>query len=289
MMAAIRILADVAVFRLKRFEMANIFAALSISIAIQLPVHEVVFRVVFLFLLNVLALLANDCFDVEQDLASPNRDPEKPRFLEAHMREAVVAQVVLGALLALAALTWSRGLLVAFVLGEANCVLYSWKLKRIAYMDVLSIALWGLVMPLAGFPLDSLLGWCLAFQLFFFSGAFELMQVMRDRVEDERHGVPTTAVRLGHRRSVVFLRVVLVVAAAFGILFVHRWICLGLVAALLVPVPRGAEAAAWNHLRLVLGLVWLAVIAWILVTGATAGILATISTGDAVPWLGAIR
>jgi 4-hydroxybenzoate polyprenyltransferase len=289
MTVALRILWDAALYRFRRYEMANIYAALSISIAIGLSVHEAAYRVVFLALLNVLALLGNDCFDVEQDLLTPGRDPAKPRFLRAHMPEAVAAQVAVGVLLAVAAAAWSRGLLVVLVLGEANCLLYSWKLKRIPLLDVASIGLWGLVMPMAGFPLDSSMGWCLALQLMFFSAAFELMQVMRDREVDVAHGVTTTAVRLGHRRSVLFLRLVIVAAAAFGVLVVHRWICLGILASLLVPVREGSAARAWNHLRVALGVVWLAVIAWVVATGSTDGLVASVGVGDSIGWLEVAR
>lgn len=289
MIPALRILFEVAVYRLRRLEMANIFAGLTIALALRLSVTQTVVRVVFLLLLNVLALLGNDCFDVDQDMVSPRRDPEKPRYLKAHMKEALWAQVVLGLVLAVFALVWSRGLFVAFVLGEANCLLYSWKLKRMPGVDVLSIAVWGVVMPMACFPLDSLLGWCLAGQLFLFSGTFELMQVMRDREEDVTHQVTTTAVALGHRGSVVFLRIVLAAAAVYGVLFVHRYLSVAVLAALLLPVRRGDEARAWTRLRFVLGSVWLLVIGWILVTGGTDGIVARVAVGDVVSWLAVVR
>ncbi len=285
MIVVLRILYEVAAYRFQRLEMANIFAGLSIAVALRLPVVEMAVRVVFLLLLNVLALLGNDCFDVDQDMVSPQRDPAKPRFLKEHMSEAVWAQVILGLMLAGFALWWSRGMLLALVLGEANCLLYSWKLKRMPLLDVLSIAVWGVVMPMACFPLDFTLGWYLVGQLFFFSGAFELMQVMRDREEDVRHGVETTAVRLGHQGSVAFQRIVLVAAATFGILFVHRIIGIGILAALLLPIRRGEEARAWTQLRVALGIVWLMLIVWILWTGSTDGLVASIPASSTISGL----
>ncbi|MDD5308555.1 MAG: UbiA family prenyltransferase [Deltaproteobacteria bacterium] len=289
MIAALRILAEAATYRLGRLEMANIFAGLTIAVALGMSSFETLVRVLFLFLLNVLALLGNDCFDVDQDVVSRHRDPAKPSFLKAHMKEAVAAQIALGLALAAFALFWSRGLLIVFVLGEGNCLLYSWRLKRVAFLDVLSIALWGLVMPAACFPLDSALGWCLSLQLFFFSATFELMQVMRDREEDLRHGVTTTAVRLGHRGSVLFLRIVLMASAAYGILFIHRFVGIGILAALLLPVRQGDEARAWTRLRVVLGLVWLVLVGWILVKGETYGLVTGVSVEDTIAWMTVVR
>jgi hypothetical protein len=76
---ALRILFEVAVYRLRRLEMANIFAGLTIALALGLSAAETVVRVVFLLLLNVLALLGNDCFDVDQDMVSPQRYPPANR------------------------------------------------------------------------------------------------------------------------------------------------------------------------------------------------------------------
>ena len=85
MFAGLKILIDVAVFRLKKLEMANMFAAVTIMCAISLPVKEVAIRFTYGLFLNLLAYLTNDYYDVDQDLASPNKDHKKARYLKEHL------------------------------------------------------------------------------------------------------------------------------------------------------------------------------------------------------------
>ncbi len=271
MLAAVKIVLNVAVFRLKKLEMANMFAGGAIMVALALSIPDMAVRMGFGLLLNMLAYLTNDYYDVDQDLASPNKDHTNARFLKDHMGAAVGAQIGLAVVLAVVALVWSPGLLVPLVAGAGICWLYSWKFKRIPYLDVMSMIIWGVVMPLIGFPLDHVLGWVLVGQLALFSACFESIQVIRDHDEDVETGVRTTAVRLGIPATRVMLRVFMVLSASYAALILHRWIGLALLISLFLPLKKETADVFWNRQRAIMGIVWLALIGWVFWFGATDG------------------
>ncbi len=282
MFAAFKILVDVGIFRLKKLEMANMFAAVAIMFAIHLPLVDVAVRFGFGILLNLLAYLTNDYYDVDQDLASPNKDHKKAAFLKEHMRAAVFAQVVLAIFLAVMGYLWNPGLVVALVAGGGICWAYSWKLKRYPYVDVLAMISWGMAMPLIGFPLDSLLGWCLVAQLALFSACFESIQIVRDHDEDVRSGVRTTAVRLGVKPTMFMLRLFMILSVVYAVLVLNQWFGLALIVTMLIPFNKDKTHIYWNKVRLTMGLVWLAMIGWIWWYGYTTGFLVSIGPEETV-------
>jgi 4-hydroxybenzoate polyprenyltransferase len=281
----LKILADVAIFRLRKLEMANLFSAVAIMLALGLGWIDMGVRFGFGLLLNLLAYLTNDYFDVDQDLESPNKDHAKTRYLKDHMTAALGAQIGLAVFLALAALAWSPGLLAALVLGAGVCWIYSWKLKRIPYVDVLAMIVWGVAMPMVGLPLDRALGLLLVGQLALFSACFESIQVIRDHDEDLAEGVRTTAVRLGIPATRVLLRAFMVVSAAYAALFLHRWLGLALLACLFLPLDPKRAAVYWTRQRLIMGIVWLALIGWIWWVGGGDGWILALDHGTTVGWL----
>jgi 4-hydroxybenzoate polyprenyltransferase len=272
--AALKIVADVLWFRLRRLEMANLAAALAIMIALGLPLEELAVRGAFVAILNLLAYLINDVVDLEHDLAA-GRAPEKTRFLAEHRRAALSAELALAGVLVLIALVWSPWLLVPGALGAGICWLYTSRLKRVPYADVVAMALWGAAMPLAAIPPDSALGWALIGQLALFSGCFELIQVLRDREADAAFGVRTTAVALGSERTLLLLRFAMLLSAAYAVALLHRFFGVALLAALALPAGVDVERY-WHRVRFVFGLVWLALIAGIALDGASAGAFLTI-------------
>lgn len=272
MLTALRILLDVVVFRLRRLEMANLAGAVSVMVALRLPIADMAVRTGFALLLNLLAYLTNDYCDLERDLKT-GRAEEKTRFLAEHQRAALGVQIGLGVVLCAIALAWSPGLLLALALGEGLCWLYSAKVKRVAYADVAVMAVCGGAMALCAVPLDRPLGWLLVAELGLFSGAFELIQVLRDRQEDADNGVVTTAVRLGERATLLSLRVWMLAAAAFATLFLHRFVGPALALAVLVPYGQSGAKTYWNRVRLVFGLVWLGIIVTTLLSGRSDGVL----------------
>jgi lycopene elongase/hydratase (dihydrobisanhydrobacterioruberin-forming) len=271
MRAALKILADVLAYRLKKLEMANMVAAVALLLALRLRPADVVVRAAFALGLNLLVYLTNDYCDVERDLVG-RRDPKKTLYLKAHPRAALGAQIGLGTLLAAVAFAWNRGLLVALVGGGGICWLYSAWLKRVPYADVGAMALWGAVMPLVAVPLGSVIGWELVIELGIFSASFELIQVARDYDEDRAAGVRTTAVALGTERCLAIARVVLLVSAVYAVIVLQRWLGLLLFVAPLLPVG-GDVSRYWNRVRFVLGSVWLLALLWVFMTGRTAGLV----------------
>ncbi len=277
MRAAFKILADVLAYRLKKLEMANMVAAVAIMLALRLPVRDLAVRTGFALLLNLLAYLTNDYYDVEHDLAG-GREPDKTRFLAGHKREALGAQLGLAAVLAVIGALTYPGLILAAAAGAGICWAYSARLKHMAYADVIAMTLWGIAMPLVAVPLHSRLGWALVFQLGLFSACFELIQVMRDQEEDRALGIETTAVRLGSARTLVVARVMMLLSAAYAILVLQRWFGLLLLVAPLIPV--GSDVSRyWNRIRMTLGVVWLATLVWVFFTGSSLGWLFRVAAG----------
>lgn len=269
--AALRILWEVLTYRLVRLEMANLAAAVSLSLALRLSMSEVVVRGAFALLLNLLVYLNNDYHDVVQDL-SAGRDDAKTRFLSQHQDAALGAQVGLAALLIAIALAWDPSLLVAGALGGGICLAYSARLKRHPYVDVLAMTLWGAAMPLVGVPLTSAEGLLLVVELALFSTVFELIQVRRDHDHDLSHGLRTTAVALGPEATLLAARVAMALAAIYATVALNRWLGPALLVAALLPT-RVDPVRHWNRVRLIFGLVWLGVLASVWHRGQLSGLL----------------
>ncbi len=270
MFAALRILGTVLVVRLRRFEMANLAAAVSIMVALGTALPALLLRTLFALLLNVLVYALNDTCDVERDLAG-GRDLPRTRYLLDHRRAAVGGLIGLALLLTGFALAWNVELLVPAVVGTSLCWWYSAVLKRHPYVDVAAMAACGVAMPLVAIPLDSLLGWKLLVQLGLFSAVFETLQVLRDREPDAAVGLRTTAVVLGDRRTLWLARGLMLASAAYGALALERWLGLIPAAAAFLPWLPEARTRYWNHVRLVLGVGWLALLTWVFLTGAGGG------------------
>lgn len=273
---AARIAGEVAVYRLRRLEMANIAGAAAICLALALPLGECAIRIGFAFGLNLLVYLNNDYLDLAADLRAPGRDDRKTRFLRDHRAAGITAQFGLLALL-IGVCVYMPGLVVPLVLGGGVCWAYSAKLKATPYADVAAMIAWGVAMPLCGSPPGSALGWALAGWLGLFSGVFEGIQVIRDHADDSAANVRTTAVALGVTRTLVLVRVILAASAVYGALVVSPWLAALPAAAIAVPLDRSNVTRTWNHLRMILGFAFLGAIAWVWWTGSTHGVLIEVS------------
>ncbi|PRQ05617.1 UbiA family prenyltransferase [Enhygromyxa salina] len=259
----LKILIDVASFRLRRLEMANIAGALAIAVACHLSWPEVVIRGVFAFVLNLLVYLNNDWYDLDDDLASAAKDQTKNAYLAGHLGAGLAAQLGLLAVLVAMALWWGGGLLLALVAGGGVCWAYSAGLKRVPFLDVAAMIAWGVAMPLVGLAPGHPEGWLLLGQLGLFSGVFESIQVMRDHDADKTAGVRTTAVVLGRPRAHALARALMVVAGLYAGACFSWWIApLPLVAAL-IPLRLDQVDRYWNQVRLSLGLAFLAEAAFV--------------------------
>jgi 4-hydroxybenzoate polyprenyltransferase len=269
----LKIVTGVVVYRIRKLEMANLAAAGSIAVALHLHWLDIAFRTGFAFLLNVLVYLNNDYIDISVDLNSADKDASKAQFLAEHRRAAFWAQIVLLAILVAAAVVYDPGLLFPLIAGGGICWWYSWSLKRQPYLDILAMMVWGVTMPLCGSPLMAVVGWCLALQLGLFSGVFESIQVMRDAEEDAKEGVRTTGVALGKARTLLLARVIMVASTVYAALVLHPIAAVLSAGALLVPFHADRVERYWTHVKLVYGITWLFICAWVFFKGESSGLL----------------
>jgi len=276
MLAGFRIVLAVLVYRLKNLEMANMAAAISIALALKLSPLEVIVRAGFVFVLNALVYLNNDYVDVEIDLKSADKDASKSRYLADHMGAALGAQLALVALLVAVAIVFDLGLLVPLIGGGGICWWYSAKLKHMPFLDILAMIIWGVTMPLCGTPVSNLLGLMMTFMLGLFSGVFESIQVMRDADEDAEEGVRTTGVVLGKQRTLVLARALMVVCTVYAALYMHPIAAAVSAIALFVPFIEANIERYWTRVKLVYGVAWLVICAWVWFHGESSGLLASI-------------
>ncbi len=287
--AALRIVYEVVAFRVRRLEMANLAGAVSIMLVLHLPWREVVWRSAFAAMLNVLVYLNNDFHDVDLDVVSPDKDTAKAEFLARHRRAALLAQWVLGALLAALAAATSHGLLLVLVAGFGTCFLYSARLKHTPWLDVVAMTVWGVVMPLSGSPLDLSLGLALALQLGLFSSVFESIQVIRDHDADARQGVRTTAVVLGVPATLRLTRVLMLAVAVYGGLVLHPLAGGLALSALFVRLRPGDAERFWTQVKLVYGVSWLTACGALYVEGHSRGLWLELVREATLSALAAVR
>jgi 4-hydroxybenzoate polyprenyltransferase len=273
MLAALRIIAGVVAYRIRNLEMANLAGAGSIAVALHLPIPDIAIRTLFAFVLNALVYLNNDYIDVQIDLASADKDAEKSRYLAQNKRAALLAQWTLVVLLALVALVYDLGLFVPLIAGGGICFWYSAQLKHRPYLDILAMIIWGVTMPLCGSPVTNTVGLLMALQLGLFSGVFETIQVMRDADEDAEEGVRTTGVVLGKARSLTLARVQMVGCSLYALLVLQPWAAAVSLGALVVPFSEIKIERYWTRVKLVYGVAWLVICAWIFWYGDRAGLL----------------
>jgi len=279
MLVGLRIVIDVVIFRLKKLEMANLAAAVAISLALRLSFLDMALRVAFAFALNVLVYLNNDYIDIELDLASTTKDATKSSYLAEHMKAALWSQIVFAGLLAVASAVYDLGLLFPLIAGGGICWWYSAILKRRPFWDIVAMMVWGLAMPMCGSPVERTLGWCLAAQLGLFSGVFESIQVMRDADADAAdQGVRTTAVVLGKKRTLLLARAIMVVCTAYAALALSPIAAAISAAALFLPFDAQRVEIYWTRVKMVYGVTWLVICATVYLLHHSAGLAWTIDT-----------
>lgn len=282
-MVALKLVAGVIEFRLRRLEMANLAATVSLAVALHLGPVEIALRTAFALALNVLLYLNNDWNDVAIDLRNVHRRQDRVRFLAMHSRTALRTQIVIGAALVAAAVAWSPSLLVPLLLGGGTCIWYSSTLKRRPGLDVLAMTLGGAALPLCGAPTLSPTIVCLAVQLGLYSAVFQMFQLQRDAKEDSAAGVRTTAVVLGQAATIWLLRALMLLVSLYAALATSPWIALVTFLALAIPERAMGVKSRWTLIRLVYGGAWVLLcvqvflhercegLAWVLARGALHG------------------
>jgi 4-hydroxybenzoate polyprenyltransferase len=285
---AARIAWEAMAFRLRRREANNIMTSLSLALAFRLPWLDLGYRAVFAILLNLYVYLMNDCFDIELDLASPQKDQAKARYMAEHRRTAIGTVVGLGVLLLGLGLLHSSLLALAWLANTIVVLSYSGWIKRWPLVDVLAMAVWGGTMALVGLPVDALPGWLreLVPGVVGFSGAgsvvgsalaffgwklvgllallcsvFEVIQVVRDEPADRAAGIVTTGVLVGARGAAWVFRALVLAAAAYGGLVLHTPIPAVLLLTALLPLTPERADRTWDLCRVLFGVVWVALLA----------------------------
>jgi len=247
-------------------------------VAFHLPWIDVGYRALYAVVLNVYIYLMNDYFDVELDLASPQKDQTKARFLAEHKGAGAGALIGLGLLLLGAAAAHSWLLVIAFGVNSFIVLIYSAWLKRKPMVDVVTMGLWGVSMALVGLPAASSgLGWRLVGLLGLLCSCFEIIQVVRDEPGDRVTNIVTTAILLGARGAAWLFRAMVLASALYGTLLFGQLRLLApfgrsaveaqfpvaaalLIAAVLPLTPERADRT-WDLCRLLFGAVWAALLA----------------------------
>jgi 4-hydroxybenzoate polyprenyltransferase len=254
MVAELQILRDVASYRIRRLEMANLAGAFAIMLALHLPVLDIFARGMFGLGLNLLVYLNNDWHDREDDVDATGREHDKTGFLRAHPAAAVRAQLGLAGLLAGFAVVYGGGLWHALLWGGGVCWAYSAILKRRPFVDVLAMVVWGVAMPMVAVPPGSESGWPLLIQLGLFSGVFETIQVVRDHDDDRARGIRTTAVALGPALTRRLTRLLCLLCAMWAAASFHPLLALPSLVASALPMAPVDTNRTWNRVRFLLGL-----------------------------------
>lgn len=267
MLAGLRIIAGVVVYRIRKLEMANLAGAGSIAVALHLPIIDIVIRTLFCFVLNALVYLNNDYIDIQIDLNSADKDAEKSRYLAENRGAALFAQWFLVFLLALVCIFYDYGLFVPLVLGGGVCWWYSAQLKHRPFLDIIAMIIWGVTMPLSGSPVTNTTGLLMAMQLGLFSGVFETIQVMRDADEDAEEGVRTTGVVLGKRRTLLLAKAQMIACTAYAAAVMQPWAAGVSLLALAIPFHADKVEQYWTRVKLVYGVTWLIIVAVVFFTG----------------------
>lgn len=259
--AILRILWDSAAYRLRMREGANLATSMVLAVGMALPWTEIGSRFAYGLLLNLFIYLMNDCFDVRLDLRAPGRHAARTRFLQEHRGAGWAAVAGLGVLLL--GLGWISGreLWVAFAASALLTAAYSAFLKRVAVLDLVVVGGICLSLCLLGFRWESAAGWWMAGLAAILCMVTQAVQVLRDHDSDGRAGIRTTAVVFGPAATAWLTRVLVLLAAAYACLFLHRWLGLLLLPAFGVHPRPDTAPRTWNLLRIVFGLAWLALVA----------------------------
>jgi 4-hydroxybenzoate polyprenyltransferase len=259
--AALRIVIEAAVYRIRKHEAGNLVGTVSLLVARGATIPELVVRTTFAAILNLFIYLLNDLFDVRLDIASPDKERGKSEFLARHRRAAAFALCVMFLVLLAMALLHARILVVALLVCVVLDFVYSGWLKRVPFVDVLLNAAWGFFMTLCGvLERDLAVSLRLAGFMGLVAACFEVIQVIRDEPADRAAGLRTTGTVLGTTGSRWLFRLLALGTGAYAVVLLHSWAALALVLALLLPLSPERASRTWDLARALFGLVWIALL-----------------------------
>jgi len=258
--AAFVIAGQAALYRIRKREANNLVSTVSLMVAFQLPLGDMLYRTVWAVLLNLYIYLMNDYCDIERDLGSPQKDHAKARFMADNRHAARGALLGMGAILLVGAMAHSPLLAMAFVANTVVVWCYSAWFKQVPILDVVLMFICGITISLPGLPEHDPLGLKVAAILGLICASFEVIQVMRDEPGDRAAGVTTTAVLLGRRFTAWLFKAIVVAAAAYVSLWVGSLLGVILLAALLFPLTPERADRTWDLCRVLFGAVWFGVL-----------------------------
>jgi 4-hydroxybenzoate polyprenyltransferase len=259
--AALRIVVEAAVYRIRKHEAGNLFGTVSLLVARGATIPELAVRTTFAAILNLWIYLLNDLYDVRLDLDSPGKERGKSEFLARHRRAAAFALALMLVVLLAMAVLHSRILVVALLANVALDFVYSGWLKRVPFVDVVLNAAWGFSMTLCGvLERDLHVSLKLAGFMGLVAACFEVIQVIRDEPADRAAGLRTTGTVLGTGGSRWLFRALALGTAAYAVVLLHSWAALALLLALVLPLAPARAARSWDLARVLFALVWIALL-----------------------------
>lgn len=270
--------------RLKRREMANLGGVATIALVLSAPPQELASRLALAAALNVFVYFNNDVLDAAVDAQTPARRQDHARAILDNRGAAWLAQAILLAAIVTSAAWFGGDTLCAVLAGGGVCLAYSAWLKRRAYADVVAMLVWGIAMPSLGFEHDRSVGWILAGQLGLFSACFETVQTLRDRTSDQAAGVRTTAVALGPNGTRALLRAFILLSSVYAAAMVSPWVAPVVAAAVFVPLHEDRLPTAWDRIRVLFGVAWIAAAAAVYLQGGTHGAFLSIDLEATLPF-----
>ena len=261
---ALKIAFESFLYRVGKHEANNLLATISMLLVFKVAGVDLHCGSSCAILLNLLIYLSNDYCDMDVDLCDSKKNQPKTRFMAEHQRAAQLA--VFGEFLLLGACAIAHALLYRTLLLPAALVInvtlyhaYSRWLKRIPIIDLLAMTLAGATSTMVGAP-DGVVGYKLLGLLALFSGAYEIIQVIRDAQSDQRQGVCTTAVLLGPSLAAWLFRAIVLGATLYGVLVIGTSAAAGIVLALLLPLDVAEATRSWDKARVIFGISWLAIL-----------------------------
>ncbi len=252
-----KLLRDAIVDRLKRMEANSLVTNFLLLAAFHFPFADFAARMLVTFVLNTLVYFINDFIDVEIDLAADNKDKTKALYIQRHRKTAFALIVCLSAALILSTLFYSRSVCFGVILALWVIFLYTDYFKNMPFLDVFGCFIWGVAMAWAAIPDFSAQGVRLILLIGLFTACFEIVQCVKDYEFDKKFQLRTTPIVIGIPNAFLLLRALLVAAALYTV-FVLRF-KMGFL--LLLPIlfrPDQRMETYWMKLRVVFGVVWLA-------------------------------
>ncbi len=253
-----RLLSDSILDRLKRMEANSLITNFMLLLAFHFPFVDIVIRMAITFVLNVLVYFINDFIDVEIDLASPEKDHSKARYLKEHKRKAFALIVGVSGALLILSLLYSPSVCFGVILALLIIFYYTDYLKNMAYFDVIGCFVWGVAMAWPAIPDFSPQGIKLILLIGLFTACFEIVQCVKDYEFDKKYDLRTTPIVIGISNSFIVARVLYVFSTLYAIFVLGQ--PQGIL--LLVPIFYRTDqdmATYWMKLRVVFGIVWLSI------------------------------